>query len=603
MAISRAFLDELKVRTSLKEVVGKRVKLVRKGRDHWGCCPFHGEKTPSFKVDASDEFYKCFGCGVHGSAIDFLVGTEGLSFPEAVAQLAGMAGMEVPQESPEEQRRAEVRQSLYDVLEKATVYFEKMLRMPEGKAALDYLHGRGLDDGAIKRHRLGFAPNNGSAMKTALAHEQIQEDQLVDAGLLIRPEDPGRSPYARFRGRVIFPITDRRGRMVGFGGRIMQGDGAKYLNSPETAVFHKGRNLYGLKRAMVGARKADTLIVTEGYMDVIALVEAGFDYAVAPLGTALTEEQIAELWRVVRDPILCFDGDEAGQRAALRAAERVLPILKPGFSLRFAVLPEGEDPDSLIKARGKSAMQEVLDKAMPLSEVLWKHESGGHAPKSPEDRASLQKRLEDHAKRIGDANLRAHFQKAFKDRVWQSGDGGLGAKAGKKRFERDLTATAPIDGRNIHSFKVNPLVQTERVLLALLINHPAFFEGVEEEIGAISFVDSELDNLRQAILVELSGKDVESPGEFKNILIDQGYGPHLKSVFGDVLVAGHRLIRPDASGEDVAAVWQDGMSTLRKAEVEREANEARLGNDFSEDDWLRKKAMLEAQIGIDKTAS
>ncbi|MEK9724579.1 MAG: DNA primase, partial [Rhodospirillaceae bacterium] len=355
MAFSEQFLDELRGRVGLADVVGRRVKLTRKGREHSGLCPFHKEKTPSFTVNEEKGFYHCFGCQAHGSVFDFVMETEGLSFPEAVERLAVEAGMEVPRDTPEDRVRQKQRQTLFDVTEAAAVAFEKALRMPEGRVAREYLAGRGLDEATVTRFRLGFAPAGRTWLRTDMARANVEAGPLVAAGLLIQP-DSG-EPYDRFRGRVMFPITDRRGRVIAFGGRIL-GDGEpKYLNSPETPLFHKGNNLYGLHLAGLAARQADRLIVTEGYMDVIALAQAGFAEAVAPLGTALTEDQIALLWKVVREPVLCFDGDAAGQRAATKAAGRALSQLKPGYGLRFAILPTGEDPDSLVQKRGAAAMQ------------------------------------------------------------------------------------------------------------------------------------------------------------------------------------------------------------------------------------------------------
>ncbi|MDH5747745.1 MAG: DNA primase, partial [Rhodospirillales bacterium] len=434
MAFTPQFLDELRARTGLAEVVSRRVKLTRKGHEHLGLCPFHKEKTPSFTLNEEKGFYHCFGCGAHGSAFDFVMQTEGLSFPEAVERLAGDAGMEVPVDTPQERERALRNQSLYDVMEQAAAVYEKTLRMPEGRPALNYLKGRGLGDETLTRFRLGFAPDSRGFLKTALARENISEGQMIEAGLLIRPEDSGRDSYDRFRGRIMFPITDRRGRVIAFGGRIL-GDGEpKYLNSPETPLFHKGRTLYALSLAGKEIRAKGEAVVSEGYMDVIALHQAGFLTAVAPLGTALTEEQIMELWRIVREPVLCFDGDTAGARAAGRAAERVLPLLKPGYSLRIAELPAGDDPDTLIRRAGAEEMSRVLAKAIPLSDVLWQMETRGRMITTPEDRAALQKRLEDLTRRINDPTVRAHFLKSFKDRIWtRRNDAGSRTPGGWKR--------------------------------------------------------------------------------------------------------------------------------------------------------------------------
>ncbi|MEE8351791.1 MAG: DNA primase, partial [Rhodospirillales bacterium] len=497
MAFSDQFLDELRARTGLADLISRRVKLTKKGREHSGLCPFHKEKTPSFTVNEEKGFYHCFGCGEHGSIFDFIMQTDGLSFPEAVEKLAGEAGLEVPQDSPENRARQEQRKTLFDVIEKAAQLYERWLRMPEGKQALEYLKDRGLTDKTIENFGLGYAPDSRNMMKEALAREGIDEGRMIATGLIIQPDDNSRDPYDRFRGRVMFPITDTRGRVIAFGGRILDAGEPKYLNSPETPLFHKGRVLYGLKLASGPARKAGTIIVTEGYTDVIALNQAGFENAVAPLGTALTEDQIRVLWKIVPEPVLCFDGDAAGQKAAARAAERALPLLASGYGLRFAVLPDGEDPDSLIKSQGSAAMKAIIDGAQPLSEVLWRLETGGRIPKTPEQRAALQKRLKDYARQITDSTLRSHFSALFNDRLWQAGKAkskdGKGRDGGWSPSMSLGQATAP-------KSTVNSGNRAERVLLAILINHPEIFDGIEETLGHFSFSENRLDALRQELI-------------------------------------------------------------------------------------------------------
>ena len=351
MAFPPRFLDELRQRCSLADVVGRRVRLTKRGREYVGLCPFHNEKTPSFNVVEDKGFFHCFGCGAHGDVIGFLMQNGGLGFREAVEQLAGEAGLEVPQSTPQERERAQRQVDLQDAMEAACVFFQAQLEAPAGRTGLAYLERRGLDAATIRRFRLGFAPDGREALKRALAGK-IPEALLVEGGLLRRPEDGG-ATYDYFRNRVIFPIGDRGGRIIAFGGRVIGEGQPKYLNSPETPLFQKGRVLYGWAAARANAAKEPSAIVTEGYMDVIALHRAGFATAVAPLGTALTEAQLEELWKLAPEPILCFDGDAAGERAALRAADRALPLLRPGISLRFAALPAGEDPDTLIARYGK----------------------------------------------------------------------------------------------------------------------------------------------------------------------------------------------------------------------------------------------------------
>src|SRR5205085_4839092 len=394
MAFPPGFLDELRARLSLSEVVGRKVSLKRRsGAEYAGLCPFHNEKTPSFTVNDKKGFFYCFGCHEKGDAVGFVMKTEGLSFPEAVEKLAREVGLPVPRATPGERERADRASSLQEIVEQAARWFHKQLRLPVGRGALDYLRGRGLADDTIDDFRLGFSPDSRDGLISALKREGATPDQIVEAGLAIQPEDAGREPYDRFRGRAMFTINDRRGRAIAFGGRVMGQGEPKYLNSPETPLFHKGGNLYCLDRARVAATKDQPVIVAEGYMDVIALHGAGFVGAVAPLGTALTEGQLGELWKLADEPFLCFDGDNAGRRAAARAAERALPLLRAGKRLRFVGLPAGEDPDSLVRARGADAVRRVLDLARPLADVIWELETDGKPADTPERQASIKAAL------------------------------------------------------------------------------------------------------------------------------------------------------------------------------------------------------------------
>lgn len=593
MTFSPQFLDELRTRSGLAQVIGRRVRLTRKGREHIGLCPFHKEKTPSFTVNEDKGFYHCFGCGAHGSVIDFVMNTEGMSFPEAVERLAGEAGMEIPADTPEERRRARQRQTLYDVMEAAGAYFEKTLRLPEGRQGLAYFRGRGLDDQTIQRFRLGFAVDARGAIKGALARDGIAEDLLVAAGLLIRPDDAARPAYDRFRGRVMFPIADKRGRIIAFGGRILGAGEPKYLNSPETPLFQKGRVLYGLAQAAPAARKEGTLIVAEGYMDVIALVRAGFENAVAPLGTALTEDQIRELWRLAREPVLCFDGDAAGERAAFRAAERALPLLKPGYSLRFAFLLSGEDPDSQIKRYRREFMTGALDQALSLSDLLWRMETWSRPRNTPEQRAALKKRLGDHARTINDPTVRSQFLQGFNDRLWRD------LRPAGRQGGRGPAPTVRLDPKAGLGVRVDPLRQAQQVLLAIIINHPGFIDRVEDQLGSIGFGDESLDHLRQAVLSILSGGAGVDADGLREELTRRGLSESLDALFGHVLVRRHRLIRPGASREDVQATWDESYALLRRAALGAEMKrrkEAAAGGYMKKDEWDPDHSLIRAAL-------
>jgi len=575
MAFSPQFLDELRDRIGLAEIVGRRVQLTRKGREHSGLCPFHKEKTPSFTLNEEKGFYHCFGCGAHGSAIDFLMQMDGLSFPEAVERLAQDAGMEIPADSPEERARAERRQTLQDVTEKAARFFEQKLRMPEGRAALEYLKGRGLDDATIARFRLGFSPDGRGLLRGALSREGASDELMVGAGLLIRPDDPGREPYDRFRGRVMFPITDRRGRVIAFGGRILGAGEPKYLNSPETPLFHKGRVLYGLAEAAAPARKAGTVIVTEGYMDVIALHRAGLGHAVAPLGTALTEEQIQLLWKVVAEPVLCFDGDNAGKRAAMRAAERVLPLLTPGHTLRFAELPPGEDPDSLVAARGAEAMTEIIAQAQPLSDVLWLMETGGRVPKTPEQRAKAQKALEDHARRIADATVRGHFLKSFKDRLWAGAQGAYGGRGARGGGRGAAAAAMSLPAGAVRQARIDPHELHERILLATLIGHPGLFDEVGERLGTVAFSAPGLDNLRQEVLKTLAGEAGLDSDAVRRHLRESGCAELLDAVLSPRVYEHAFFAKPETDPETAGEGWDETYALYKNADLRHEIQEER----------------------------
>jgi DNA primase catalytic core len=426
MRLPERFLEDLRARVSITQVIGRRVRLTRKGRaESSGLCPFHNEKTPSFTVNEDKGFGHCFGCGWHGDVIAFVQQTEGMEFRAAAEKLAAEAGLQVPVSSPAEREREARAATLHDVLERAARWFEGQLASQVGaagtQAARDYLKMRGLSSETIGRFRLGFAPDGKSLLRDALEKAGIQRELAIEAGLLIKGDG---SSYDRFRNRVMFPIEDARGRVIAFGGRVLGNGEPKYLNSPETPVFHKGRHLYNLAKARdwlaralpptnpahARAMEPDTIIVVEGYMDVIGLAQAGIGNAVAPLGTALTEDQMRLLWKSAAEPILAFDGDRAGRAAASRAALRALPILEPGRSLRFAWMPEGQDPDDLVRAGGPDAARAVFAAAEPLSKVLWRNLTEGRAFDTPERRAGLKRDVAMLAQQIANAEVRAAYQ-------------------------------------------------------------------------------------------------------------------------------------------------------------------------------------------------
>jgi DNA primase len=416
MSLSPQFLDELRARTSLSTLVGRTVKLQKAGREWKAPCPFHKEKTPSFYVNDEKGFYHCFGCSVHGDAIRWLTDQRGLPFMDAVKELADAAGMEVPAADPKAQEKAQRAIGLYDVMQAAKLWFEEQLRSTEGDRARLYLEERGVTEATRKKFGLGYAPDSRQNLAKSL---QFGAPLLIEAGLLISP-DGNREPYDRFRGRLMIPIRDQRGRVIAFGGRILGEGEPKYLNSPETPLFDKGRTLYNIDLAAPASRASGRLIVAEGYMDVIALDQAGFNEAVAPLGTAVTETQIQRLWTITNKPLFCFDGDAAGQKAALRAARRAIPYIKPSHTLGFVPLPPGKDPDDLIRASGRAAMLGLLARAEDLADYLWKKEVDESDTATPEGRAGVKQRLMELASSIEDPFVREQYKADFKDKFWDT---------------------------------------------------------------------------------------------------------------------------------------------------------------------------------------
>ena len=559
MTFTPQFLDEIRTRLPCSEVIGRRVKLVRKGREFGGLCPFHNEKTPSFWVNDEKGFFHCFGCGAHGDVIGFAMRIDNLQFPEAVEKLAGEAGLEMPRYTPQERERAKRQQTLHDVVEAACAWFEKQLQSPAGKPGRDYFQGRGLGPETIQRFRLGYAPDSRDGLKKALKAAGIEEGLMLEAGLIVRPDD-GRDSFDFFRGRVIFPITDRRGRVVAFGGRIM-GDGQpKYLNSRDTPLFDKGRTLYALDKARAGVagvagKPPADLIVAEGYMDVIALHEAGFAGAVAPLGTAITEAQIATVWKLAPEPIICLDGDAAGQRAALRAAERVLPLLKPGFSLRFATLPPGEDPDSLIRRRGTSAMTEVLARARPLIDIVWEAETAGRTLDTPERRAGLEQRLKDKILVIADRTVQQqYFNMLIRERLWNA----------FRPARRGRPAT-PVPLR--YSGLVSP--REAEILLVTLVNHPALVHDYCEPLAQLALESPELDKILKEILYFAGGSELDTVA-LKSHLMAAGLAAALSGLMQPSLYKLWPFAGPAAEIATARAGLEHLLARFHERELEAE---------------------------------
>lgn len=595
MAIEPGFLDELRARTPLASVIGRRVKLARSGRNWKGCCPFHGEKTPSFYV--YDDHFHCFGCGVHGDVISFVMQMEGKNFPEAVEELAGSAGMEVPKDTRRTREEVAHSQSLEDVLEHTQQIWSQALYSPAGKAGLDYLTRRGLTRQTIEEFGLGWAAEGRGALTEALAPKGITPQMMAEAGLM-RIDEDGRPKGELFWGRVTFPIRDRKGRLVSFGGRIL-GDGQpKYLNGPETSLFSKRRLLFGLDKARAAVRaprpkgvSPTDLIVVEGYMDVIALHQAGFRGAVAPLGTALTPEQLEVLWQVDRAPILCFDGDTAGRRAAARAAEVALPLVKADHSLRLCLLPEGEDPDSLVRSKGAQVVGEMFATASPLSEVLFDLLTVGVSNPGPEERATLRHKLVEVAGLIPDKALASEYRSTLLDRFFEtfrrkkSGTRG-GAVAPARSVVRDSGPVA-----------LNAMEERQRILLALLLRYPEVVPEVEDALCRLALPPA-FAEVRD-LLLDLSAEGMLP--ETGDALLSSLEGQDEEEVVQGVLTGGGLPLALEEKDTSLAVAirtqWWHFYGLLNFSQFQQEVEQevARFtveGGDLAE--WRRLQPRLEA---------
>jgi len=589
MALSPQFLDELKHRFTLSDVVGRQVKLIRRGRESTGLCPFHSEKTPSFTVNDQKGFYHCFGCGEHGSVLDFVMKTQGMTFPEAVEVLAGEVGMDVPKPSREEIERQKERASLAEVMDAVSQWYQTQLKAQAGRAAYDYIKGRGLTDQTLERFGMGYAPSSRSALKDAMMARDIGEDQLIETGMLIKPEGSGPS-YDRFRDRLMFPITDRQGRVIAFGGRALSKDAkAKYLNSPETSLFHKGATLYNWANARAASYDAGQVMVVEGYMDVIALAQAGIDYAVAPLGTALTEEQISHLWQMADEPILSFDGDNAGQRAAGRAVERALPMLRPGKSLRFMMMPDGDDPDSLVQREGRGAIEALIDKADPLVSVLWSNLTTGVLADTPERRAGLEKKIFGRLAEIQDENVKGLYQREFRDRLFQQfrsgsqrsqrGQGSQGGKYGRNQpynaggKKRLAPATGLLSktrlGRGSGGSAITDVI--EKLLIFTLASHPEILVRYEEEVAELEFTVPGLDGVCKALVEKAAFGDTLDREAMHAHLEASGHMDTVRKMATDGSLKGDWFAWPEAALSDALTGFEHLMSRYQHITAARTA--------------------------------
>jgi DNA primase len=642
MRFTPQFLDELRARLPVSEVVGKRVKLKKAGREWKGLSPFQQEKSPSFTVNDQKGFYHDFSSGKHGDIISFLMETEGVGFTEAVERLAAMAGLPLPAATPDAARHEQRRKTLHDVMELAAKFFADTLASRNGAKARGYLADRGISPATQLQFRIGYAPGERFALKEYLGSQSISVEDMVEAGLLVAADDIP-VPYDRFRDRVMFPITDIRGRVIAFGGRALEKDvAAKYLNSPETPLFHKGDNLYNLAAARLAAHNGGVLVVVEGYIDVIAMVGAGFAASVAPLGTALTENQLALLWKMADEPILCFDGDKAGQKAAWRAADLALPHLKPGKSLRFALLPEGQDPDDLARSGGRVAIEEVVSAARGLVDVIWSREIEGGSFATPERRAALEARIGELTNTIGDEVVRRYYRQDLRERLLRTfapevfrggyakgnyrgpGGGESGrrfaprgaftpgaagrfasagrgqASAGSQTIDRGpyQVASPQLALSPIMRGQRSALSRREALILQTLINHPWLLHDHLEEVAALELAHPEAIKLRAGIIAAFAhdhhhAQDTDEQAEKMRADLEAGGFPQsLQRVERAITTGAVWGAQPGAGRDDVLSTWHQLVSLHRQWHSllrELKDAEAALGEEASEPNltWLR----------------
>jgi DNA primase len=634
MRFTPQFLDELKARLPVSEVVGRRVKLVRAGRELKGLSPFNQEKTPSFFVNDQKQAWFDFSSGKNGSIFDFVMESEGVSFPEAVERLAQMAGVPLPKISREDEARDARRKTLHDVVELAAKFFQDTLASRAGAKARGYLADRGLDPATQLKFRLGYAPGERFALKEHLGSHGIPVEDMVEAGLLITGDDIP-LPFDRFRDRVMFPITDLRGRVIAFGGRALEKDAqAKYLNSPETPLFHKGATLYNIAAARQ-ASYADKstqsaqesggtpVIAVEGYVDVIAMVTAGFAATVAPLGTALTEDQLNLLWKMADEPVLCFDGDGAGVRAAYRAVDLAMPRLKPAKSLKFAMLPQGQDPDDLVRSGGRDAVSDVIGAARPLADMLWARETEGRSFDTPERRAALEARINEVTATIGDDAVRKYYRQEFATRLssffapaqaprqearrrdnWRDPrrDGGNWPDRRNADWQRSTAPRTP--GRAVpyvvasQQLKSSPVYRGHRtavplreaLILQATLNHPWLLHDHLEELASLEFRHAEAERLKNALIdiaAHAAALDAEA---LKSELATRGLSDLTARIALSITTPSVWGAQPGAAPDDVLVTWSQLVALHRQWHSlikELKNAEQALGQDPSEANYLR----------------
>ncbi len=595
------FMQELRDRLTLSEVVGRHVKITRAGREFKACCPFHHEKSPSFYINDDKQFYHCFGCQAHGDVVEFTMRHNNLTFIEAVESLAAQAGMQVPKASPQDVERSRKEKDLYVLMDEAAGWFQKRLYESSCADALTYMRDRGVSEELLGGFRIGFAPADGQALPRYLKGQGFSESQMIEAGVA-RASNRGGEAYSFFRDRIMFPVPDRRGRVVAFGGRVLpehlrplapgESKPPKYINSSETVLFRKGEMLFGEPQARQAAHDGLPLIVVEGYLDVMAAFSAGYRGALAPMGTALTEAQITSLWKMIpgeeKIPVLCFDGDDAGRRAASKAVERILSLLQPNHSIRIAFLPNGQDPDSLIKAQGKSAFDAVIDSAMNLVDFIWLHHTVGKTFETPEAQAGLNQTLEKDVLAIPDRNVQHYYREALRQKLRASfappRRSPVSTGYGQRPSGKSVVHPVPMRRPGFAEDRTSILV-----LLACAINHPALFDSIEDDLGHLDIPDPRFAAFRQAILQALGQSPHLDSAALRHHLEQEGYAAEIVAVLSDLVYTHAGFARPDTDSSFVRIGWKDTLAFLNRRVLQRElrAAEQAMKDDFSDENERR----------------
>jgi DNA primase len=611
MSIPPRFLDEIRSRITLSDLIGRKIKVTRAGREFKACCPFHHEKTPSFTINDDKQFYHCFGCGAHGDAIGFVMAHDNLSFMDAVETLSAEAGLQMPKPDPQAVAKAEKARGLHELMDEATRWMQGQVEnFPE---VLQYLEQRGMNADIRAQFRIGYAPADGQAMRKVLKAKGFSDEQMIEAGVL-KKATRGGEPYIFFRDRVMFPVGDRRGRVVAFGGRILPEHirpqtnpdytPAKYMNSSDTPLFDKGRMLYGESMARQAVREGHTLLVTEGYMDVIACHKYGFKGAVAPMGTALTEDQILSLWQIINGteklPILCFDGDNAGRSAAGRACERLMPLLKAGKTVRFAFLPEGEDPDSLLRSSGPQGFKTFLSSALSLFDFMWATHTQGRSFETPESRAGLTKALNDQISQIADPEVQRHYKELVRTRIsetfftsYNKRQGGA-PKTGANKRVAGLKLRTPTNSKHRLS---------EKILVATIINNPVIYADIEEEFGSFTVQDENTNRLRQNVISILNNDPDLDFEALQSQLNANGFEKEMHDILNESVYVHAAFARSESEeGVDYGpkkTAWMSVYAALQGQGMEAERKEywkkAFENSNEAEEEKLREMAFIQSE--------